>query len=362
MKRPRRPSARSGIALFALVSGLLLASCGSDSGAGSGNGGSGGTKKIGFVVANVSLNFAREMADGGTAAAADVGGVKLQVAGPATTDGPQEVQIFQNTLITSPDGGVIMNLAPNLFTRAEAQAIGKGIPLVALDTIGLPGSKIETYVGNDNYELGATLAEQTIKRLPQDPTGIIVLGEPNPGVPVLDSRIKGLKETFAKLTPGITLKGPYETFSDPGKSYNAWSSLVRSNGTALAFLGVGDADSYSLARLKKQTGGKYLTAGFDLDAQTLQAVKDGTNFVTVSPEHYLKGYVALTLLAQAVKSGDPVPKGWVDVPGLVVDSANIDAILTRQASAAGRRSQIVPAAQQFLSQLPSHTKPYADAR
>jgi ABC-type sugar transport system substrate-binding protein len=336
---------------------VLLAGCGSSS-ADSG----GDPKKLGFVVANVSLNFAREMADGGTAAAADAGGVKLQVAGPPTTDGPQEVQIFQNTLITSPDGAVIENLAPDLFTRAEAQAIDKGIPLIALDTIGLPGSKIETYVGNDNYDLGATLAKEAIKRLPKNPTGTIVLGEPNPGVPVLDSRIKGLKETFAAQTPGITLKGPYETFSDPGKSYNAWSSLVRSNEDALAFLGVGDADSYSLARLKKQTKGTYLTAGFDLDDQTLQAVKDGVNFVTISPEHYLKAYVALALLAKAVQDDADVPKGWIDVPGLVVDETNIDTIITRQASAEGRKTQIAPAAQKIVNDLTTYTKPYADAR
>jgi ribose transport system substrate-binding protein len=286
----------------------------------------------------------------------------LQVAGPATTDGPQEVQIFQNTLITSPDGVVIENLAPDLFTRAEAQAIDKGIPLVALDTIGLPGSKIETYVGNDNYDLGATLAKETLKRLPQNATGTIVLGEPNPGVPVLDSRIKGLKETFAAEAPGITLKGPYETFSDPGKSYNAWSSLVRSNANALAFLGVGDADSYSLARLKKQTGGKYLTAGFDLDNQTLQAVKDGVNFVTVSPEHFLKGYIALALLAKAVHDGTDLPKGWIDVPGLVVDESNIDTIIERQGSQEARKSQVEPQAQKIIDDLGTYTKPYGDAR
>jgi len=359
-----RPVARPhGIVAAALAAALLLVACGDDSGGGGGGGGGGDdVKKLGFVVANVSLNFAREMADGGVAAGKDAGGVEVQVAGPPTTDGPQEVQIFQNTLITSPDGAVIENLAPDLFTRAEAQAIDKGIPLVALDTIGLPGSKIETYVGNDNYDLGATLAEEALKRLPPNPTGLVVLGNPNPGVPVLDSRVQGLKDTFAKEAPGITTKGPFETFSDPGKSYNAWSSLVRANSSALAFLGVGDADSYSLARVKKQTGGKYLTAGFDLDPQTMQAVKDGTNFVAISPEHYLKGYVAMALLADHVKGKKDLPKGWIRVPGLVVDSSNIDQIITRQASQEGRHEQIAPEAQKIVADVESYTRPYGDAR
>jgi ribose transport system substrate-binding protein len=351
------------------VAALLLTACGGSSG-GDGTTAKAATsdtsnkcdKKLAIVVANVSLNFAREMADGASAAAKDDGCANFKVAGPATTDGPQEVQIFQNTLVTSPDGVVLENLAPDLFVRTSAQAIAKGTPIIALDTIGLPGSNVTTYVGNDNYDLGVTLAKEALKRLGDNPTGTIVLGVPNPGVPVLDSRAKGIQDTFAKEAPNVKVKGPYETFSDPGKSYNAWSSQVRANPKALAFLGVGDADSYSLARLKKQNGGKYLTAGFDLDDQTMQAVKDGINFVTISPEHYLKGYVAQEMMDNAVLSGQKAQEGWIRVPGLVVDSSNIDAIITRQASQEGRHDQIAPQAQDIVKNIDKYTQPYGDAR
>jgi ribose transport system substrate-binding protein len=358
---------RTGLSAAFAVAALLLTACGGSSGGGTtANGGTSNAakkcdKKLAIVVANVSLNFAREMADGASAAAKDAG-CALKVAGPATTDGPQEVQIFQNTLVTSPDGVVLENLAPDLFVRTSAQAIGKGTPVIALDTIGLPGSNITTYVGNDNYDLGVTLAKETLKRLGSDPSGTIVLGVPNPGVPVLDSRAKGIQDTFKSEAPNVKIKGPYETFSDPGKSYNAWSSQVRANPKALAFLGVGDADSYSLARLKKQNGGKYLTAGFDLDNQTMQAVKDGINFCTISPEHYLKGYVSEEMMVNAVLSGKKPQEGWIKVPGLVVDSSNIDEIITRQASQQGRHDAVAPQAQDIVKNIAKYTEPYGDAR
>jgi ABC-type sugar transport system substrate-binding protein len=346
-------------AVVAAVAALLAASgCGGSSGAG----GSGGTKRIVFAVANVSLNFALEMANGGKYAADDVGGIDLKVVGPATTDGPQEVQLFQNAITTSKDGAVVENLAPDLFTRPYAQAVAKGIPIVALDTIALPGSKVELYVGNDNYELGVQLAEETVKRLPPDASGTVILGVPNPGVPVLDSRAKGIRETFARKLPKITVKGPFQTFSDPGKSYNAWSSQVRANPKALAFLGVGDADSYSLARLKKEVKGSFLTAGFDLDAKTLEAVKDGTNFVTISPEHYLKGYVAMRLLGDSVKNGTELPTGWFDEPGLIVDRSNVDEVIRRQGSDAERRAYYKPQLQKIFADTSSYFKPLTEAR
>jgi ABC-type sugar transport system substrate-binding protein len=337
---------------------LAVAACG---GGGSGSSAA-GEKKITFAVANISLNFAVEMANGGRFAADDVGGVDLNVVGPATTDGPQQVQLFQNSLVRHKDGAVCMNLAPDLFTRPYADAVAKGIPVVALDTIALPGSNVDLFVGNDNYQLGVTLAEETIKRLPANATGTIAVGVPNPGVPVLDQRAKGITETLNAKVPGVKVIGPFQTFSDPGKSYNAWSSIVRSNPDALAFLGVGDADSYSLARLKKETQGDFLAAGFDLDAKTLEAVKDGTNFVTVSPEHYLKGYIALRLLADAVKSGETLPKGWFNQPGLVVDSGNVDEIVKRQESDAERRTWFTTEIKKIFADTSPYMKPMSEAR
>jgi ABC-type sugar transport system substrate-binding protein len=342
-----------------LAAWLGLTACGGGS---AGSTAGGGTKKMSFVVANISLNFALEMANGGKYAAEQTGGVDLKVIGPATTDGPQEVQMFQNAITTNRDGAVVENLAPDLFTRPYAQAVARGIPVVALDTVPLPGSNVDLYVGNDNYELGTQLADEAIKRLPADAKGTIVLGVPNPGVPVLDMRAKAIKDTFAKKLPGIVVKGPFQTFSDPGQSYNAWSSQVRANSRALAFLGVGDADSYSLARLKRETKGTWLSGGFDLDAKTLEAVKDGTNFATISPEHYLKGYVAMRLLAEAGKKGADLPKGWFYTPGLIVDSTNIDAIQSRQQSDASRRAGIADEAGKLFANPSAQLRPLTDAR
>lgn len=342
-------------ATAAVTACVVLAACGSGSAA------SGGVN-VGIAVANISLNFGHEMVEGAQSAGQHEGGANVKAVGPPNTDGPAEEQLFQSLTATDRDGIVLMNLDPPIFARPEAQAISQGIPVVALDTAPTNGSKVTSYVGNDNYELGVLLAQQTVKRLPANPTGTIVLGEPNPGTPVLDSRVQGLKDTFAKQTPNIKVLGAYQTYSDPNQNYTAWVSLVHANPKALAFLGVGDADSYDLAKIKGDEHGAYLVAGTDVDAQTLQDVKAGLDFVTIDPEHFLKGYVAMALLIRSVKDHTKMPQGWLDMPGLVVDQSNVDQIMQRETSPQAAYDFYKPTIDKILANPNAYLKPLSDAR
>lgn len=320
------------------------------------------TPEIGFSLAATSFDFAQEMANGGKFAADDVGGVKLQISAPAAVDPPQQVKLFQDLSRTAADGIAIENLAPDLFVRPLADLAKQKRRLVGVDTVPVPGSDVNLYVGNDNYTAGLQLAEEAIKRLPPNATGEVVLGTPNPGVPVLDERARGMKEAFNAKLPGVTVLGPFETKNDPSENFNIWNGQVKAHPKALAFLGTGDADSYNLAKAKQINRGTYLTAAFDLDAKTLQAVKDGTNFAVMSPEHYFKGYVAIRLLAEAAKAGKPVSDGWVDPGHLLVTTENIDEITARQATDAAKRNWLKQKADEFFADLKSHTRPYAEAK
>lgn len=348
-----KPIGRAAAGLVTLC--LLLAACG-------GGASSSGTPNLGISVANISLNFAHEMVEGAQSASSHLGGVNVKAVGPPNTDGPAEEQLFQNLTTTNRDGIVLENLDPPIFTRPAQQAVAKGIPVVALDTAPTPGSGVTFYVGNDNYELGVLLAQETVKRLGANPTGTIVLGEPNPGTPVLDSRVQGLKDTFAKLTPNVKVLGAYQTYSDPNQNYSAWVSLVHANPTALAFLGVGDADSYDLAKIKQDEHGTYLVAGTDVDPQTLQDVKAGLDFVTIDPEHFLKGYIAMALLIESVKDHKPLPSGWLDTPGMVVDSSNIDQIIQREQSPQNAYDYYAAEINKILADPSAFIKPLSQAR
>lgn len=332
----------------------LVAGCGSSAGGGD-------SLKLGFAVATTSEDFAQQMADGGKYAASKFDGVELQVSGPPGVDGPAEVKLFQDLGRTATDGIAVENLAPDLFVRPMADVAKKDIPLVAVDTVPLDGSNVNTYVGNDNVGIGKMLAEEAIRLLGPNASGTVVVGTTVPGVPVLDQRAQGIKEAFADKLPGVQVLGPFETKIEPTLNFGIWNGLVKANPNALAFLGTGDQDSYNLAKIKQENNGTYLTAGFDLNAATLRAVQDGTNFATLSPEHFMKGAVAIRMLADAAKNGKPLPEGWIDSGALLVTKDNVGEIIARQDSDQAKDRWFAPKLDEFFADLASHTRPLAEA-
>lgn len=341
--------------LFGLLTALaLLAGCGSSAGGGDG-------VVLGFAVATTSEDFAQQMADGGTYAASKFDGVELRVSGPPGVDGPAEVKLLADLGRTAPDGIAVENLAPDLFVRPMSDLVARGRKLVAVDTVPLDGSDVTTYVGNDNTGIGRMLAEEAIRLLGPDARGTVVVGTTVPGVPVLDQRAEGIRRAFSEQLPNVKVLGPFETKIEPTLNFGIWNGLVKANPDALAFLGTGDQDSYNLAKIKRDNHGAYLTAGFDLNAATLRAVRDGTNFATLSPEHFMKGAVAIRMLAEAATEGKPLPEGWVDSGALLVTTDNVDEIIARQESGAAKDRWFGPRLDEFFSDMDAHLRPLKDA-
>ncbi|HEX8627367.1 MAG TPA: sugar ABC transporter substrate-binding protein [Catenuloplanes sp.] len=297
--------------------------------------------KVGFVPQNTTFNYAVEMAEGFRSGVKQVGGVDAAVVGPAVVDGPAQLGMFQE-LTGGPIAGVAVHTAfGDLFAAPMAQAGTKGVAMMTLDSRPPPSSNVKLFVGNDNQQLGQLLADQVIEKIPADATGKIVIGSPTPGTHALDQRGVGMREQIRKRLPGVKVLGPFETKREAGLNLGTWTKLVKANPTALAFLGTGNADAISLAKLRASTGGTWQAGAFDLETDALNAVRAG-QLVLVSPEHFLKGAIAGRLLATQAKDRKPLPQGWLYLPGLAVNPSNINAIIARQASIEAKEAYFNP--------------------
>lgn len=331
--------------------GFAVAACG-------GQGAASGPLKVTFVVANAQLNFSKEMAAGFRDGVGNVGGVAAEVIGPDIVDGPGQLRMFQGVAKTTRTGISVFTLSPELFAAPIADAIDQGIPVIAVDSPALPSSNVKLFIGNDNYALGKLLADEVIAQLPATAAGRVVIGTSAPGVPVLDRRVKGIRDQFKAKLPAVTVFGPFDTKQEVDANLAAWQTLVKVNPDALAFVGTGDADGWNLAAIRGRTHGKWVAGAFDLDPRSLAAVKAG-ELVLVSPEHFVKGAVAGRLLAKQAKDGKALPAGWIYVPGLGVDHHNVDAVIARQTTTASTAAAVKPDVDRILSD-PSYLRSLKD--
>jgi ribose transport system substrate-binding protein len=293
--------------------------------------------KVGFSVPTAKFSFAQEMMEGFGDAVAGVGGVDYQSVGPAIPDPAQQVKQFQD-LVRESSGGVAVSASSSAqFAAPMSSAKDQGVPVIAVDSRPPASSGVRLFIGNDNHALGELLADELVKAIPVDARGTVVLGTTNPGIPVLDRRVDGIRDGIRRQRPGVDVVGAFDTKQEPNLNLATWQSLVAGYPDALAFAGTSDTDAISLGTIHRDTDARWAAGGFDIDNRSLEAVKGG-DLVVVSPEHFVKGAVAGRLLAHHAKHGDDLPEGWIYTPGLAVTQTNVDEIIARQASPGSKRA------------------------
>jgi ribose transport system substrate-binding protein len=355
---------RTAVAVAAALATVALASCGSSSSSSSPSSSGGSAPKtvhLAFVYPGTFANFAQEMALGAKAAAQHTPGVDLTESAPPNNDGNAQVQLFQDDTRTSTDGIAWMTLFPQLFIRPVQQATASNIPLVAVDVPPPPGTKVGTFVGNSNTSLGVALADQLLKQPSFDCSngGQILIGTDTPGLPPLVARNNGFSQVMKAKCPKVQLIN-FDSNQTPTDNFNAWSAAVTSHPNALAYVGPGSEDAVSLTQIQRKTGKHLLAGADDLDPVALQGVKQGYIFSLIDPEHWLKGYIAMSLLAKHAQTGAPLPQGWWNPGFLVVTKANVDSVIARQVSPATRYAYFKPIVTRELADPSMYIKPMSD--
>jgi ABC-type sugar transport system substrate-binding protein len=342
---------RRTVALGAAVLALGVVGCGSDD-SGSGGGGGGGSKeaKLAFVYPTTTTNFAQEMALGAKAAADATPGVKLTESAPAEVNGPKQVQLFQAATRSSKDGVAMMTLTPDLFIRPLQTAASQNVPLVAVDVPPPKGAEntAKLLIGNSNEEIGQDLAKAILPKIPEGAKGEVMIGTDTPGLPVLEQRNKGFMDALKAERPGLKYI-VFDAKQSPTDNFNTWSAQVKAHPDALAYVGPGSQAAVSLSRIQRRGGKKLVVGACDLDPVALEGVRDGFVTALISPEHWLKGYLAIKLMAAAKQDGKKLPEGVWNSGALTVNAKNIDEIIKRQKDATTRKAFFKPVAEKQLS-------------
>jgi ABC-type sugar transport system substrate-binding protein len=288
-----------------------------------------GAKEIhlGYVLHGLN-NFTQVIKQG----AEDAGkalGVDVEVTGPASFVSTEAIGMFEGLIQKGKDGLVTVPQPGDVWVAPIKEATDAGIPVMTANVTS-PGSTAAAWFGQDEYNSGVLLGQELRKILEGQGTtkGKIVVGTCVPGVDVLVSRYNGFVKGMEGS--GFTISEAYDVTPENTSNYAAWENLASANPDMVAAVGLCSLDIPNLAQIKTRSNAKWTIGGYDLNVETLDAIKAGTAQITVGQNPYLQGYLPVLALYQNKCENKDLVKGWVDVGTEVVTAANVNELYDRE--------------------------------
>jgi simple sugar transport system substrate-binding protein len=254
-------------------------------------------------------------------------GVNVTVLGPDQFDLEQTAALIDQAVAAQPDGIAVTVTDPVLFKEPIMRAIEAGIPVVAFNAGSGPekdGIPYLTYVGMDEYQGGY----QGGKRLAAAGGTKAVCVNHQVGHAGLDARCQGLVDAFTEA--GMEAEVLAVT-NDPAESQTIIDDYFTANPDTDTFLTMGPNSANPFYAFMEAAGlgaGDVYHGTFDLSAEIVEKIKDGTTLFGIDQQPYLQGYgsvLTLTLLNRyGITPALPVTAtgpGFVDLSNITIVEA-----------------------------------------
>ena len=296
------------------------------------------SKKEVYYLISVStkLPYWQTMAAGFNQAAEEYG-VTAKVVGPEGYDSQAELTELQRAVATKPAGILISVSDPSVLSPEINAAVNAGIPVITVDSDAV-GSRRLFFVGTNNLEAGRLGGRRVVDRLEGKGNVVIftLAGQPN-----IEERLKGIKDVFSdypamKIVDVVDIKGNTVKAFDETRKYMAQTGDNKVD----AFICLDSASGKIVSDAIKRTGATdRVLVAWDVNEDTLNAIKDGDIDSTVAQKPFTMGYVGLRVLDQVYHnppknmtrdwSADPFSPFpvFVDTGTSLVDKSNVDTYL-----------------------------------
>ncbi|HUW10181.1 MAG TPA: sugar ABC transporter substrate-binding protein [Anaerolineae bacterium] len=254
-------------------------------------------------------------------------GVNVTVLGPDEFDLEKTAALIDQAVAAQPDGIALTVTDPVLFKEPIMRAIEAGIPVLAFNAGSGPekdGIPYMTYIGMDEYQGGY----QGGKRLAAAGGTRAVCINHQVGHAGLDARCQGLVDAFTEA--GMVAE-VLAVANDPAESQTVIDDYYTANPDTNTFLTMGPNSANPFYAFMEAAGlgaGDILHGTFDLSAEIVAKIKDGTTLFGIDQQPYLQGYgsvLTLTLLNRyGITPALPVTAtgpGFVDLGNITIVEA-----------------------------------------
>lgn len=308
------------------------------------------------IIPHFRSPFTQLFVDGAEEATAEFANAELVVAGPAGFDAPAATAALTDAIAAGADGAAVVPFPAEVWARSLADA---GVPLATLN-VPPEGSDVPLYVGVNEFDVGAAIADVVIEQIGADAEGSVVLGNCFPGLGVLENRVDGFKEQISQGSSTLTVEGAFDTLASPTDNLGAWESLVIANPDALAFAGVCAFDLPNLITVKDRRGADFAVGGNDFDPEVIRGLQEGLAAASIGQSPFMQGYVATRALLENLVNGTPMPVGWIDSGIERADASNIDEIAERETDPALMKAWYQDQIDKIFADSSAAARPLAD--
>ena len=279
---------------------------------------------IGFVTHVLGNPFIQQIIDGAQFAAADLG-IDLQVQGPAGGSADEQIALIEGFQNAGVDG--IATSVPGATLADPINAIVEaGTPIVQFNL--LDKGVNAPYVGERSVESGRILGGAVVELLGgADATGKVFVGNCFPGFPVLENRSQGVREALA-AAPGLEVNAEdFDVKVAANENYAAWEAILTANPDAVALIGLCAPDLASLGPLQAANPDiDFVAGGYDLTAENLAALENGTVDVSIGQTPFMQGYLPVKMLYDVITGAADVDLslgGFLDAGTEIVTSTSV---------------------------------------
>ena len=256
----------------------------------------------------------------GAEAAAKDFNFDLEWVGPSTIDMDAEVQLIESALATKADGILNCPLNPEAFTAAYAKAKEAGIPMVNVQVDTPPDTRL-AFIGTGQVEVGQTAAEALAKKMNGKANIAILQTSLDSGNQ--NTSFDAFKKVLDEKYPDMKVVTREVDNSDMVQAVDKINQILLTYPEVNAFYMLEGSAAPAAAQVFKEKGIKdKIVLGIDDLPETLQAIREGYVWGTLTQNYYKMGYEGTQLILKAMK-GEQVPS-VIDSGTSLVTLDNID--------------------------------------
>ena len=237
------------------------------------------------------------------------------------TDAAAQSQAIEDMIALEPDAIIIDPTQPPVIAAALQSAVDAGIIVIETDTVG-DLDMVTASIGLDEYTAAYTQAETLCAALNEGDAVVIVAGAQ--GDNNSENRLAGQQDACADA--GIEVLDYQYTDWSADKSAAVMEDMItRFSGEFQGVLTPSDDMTVACINALDQAGiiDDVLVAGYGGFQIAVDAINEGTMYMTVGMRPYMCGYEAVQVVYNILVNNEYPAETWIDVGAEMVTAENV---------------------------------------